>query len=139
MRVLIDASVLLRALLPSANPARAVDVILAAAFARAYTLLLPEPLLAELTTKAATDPYLAARIPAERARAFASALVKVGVPLPPLSSPLPPLTRDPGDDYLLAYALRDHADYLVPGIAPVLIVDPGAFVRELRARGLVDH
>ena len=55
------------------------------------------------------------------------------------------MARDPEDDYLLAYARRDRADFLVTGdrdlLAPEFaeprILDPGAFVRELRDRGLV--
>ena len=69
--------------------------------------------------------------------------------LAPFAPPFPPRTRDPKDDYLLAYALRDGADVLVTGdrdlldsgdvFAPLRIVDPGEFVRELGARGLIDR
>ena len=147
--MLIDASVLLRVLLPSANPARAVDVILAAASAGAFTLLLPPELRAEVIEKAETKPVLASQIAPGRARGFVSLLAEIGLPLAPYSGPYPALGRDADDDYLLAYALRDRAVFpvtgdqdlvdLAPGFVPLRIVDPGAFVRELRARGLVDH
>jgi putative PIN family toxin of toxin-antitoxin system len=146
MRVIIDPSVLIRAMLPSTNPARAVDLIVGAALAGAFVLLLPPELRAELFARAEHRPYLAQRISPERRRAFAALLDGVGTPLPPFPRPFPARTRDPDDDYLLAYALRDRADFLVTGdrdllelaptIAPPRIVDPGAFVRELRARGL---
>ena len=149
MRVPIDASVLLRVLLPSANPARAVDVILAAAAAGAFTLLLPPELRAEVIEKAEARPALASQIAPGRARAFVALLAEIGLPLAPYSGPYPTLGRDADDDHLLAYALRDRADFLVtgdqdlldlaPGFAPRRIVDPGAFVREQRAQGLIVH
>lgn len=102
-----------------------------------------------MVDKVEIDPYLKARTTPERARVFLEALVGIGGLLPPLSAPSPVLTRDPKDDYLLAYAIRDRADVLVtgdedllalaPSIATPRIVDPGAFVRELRARGLIDQ
>ena len=149
MRVIIDPSVLIRALLPSTNPTRAVDLILGAAKSGSYLLLLPPELLTELSDKLERRPYLAERISPERRRAFLALLDDIGIPVHPFVGPFPALTRDPGDDYLLAYALRDRADYLVtgdrdllalaPNIASPRIVDPGAFVRELCDRGLIDH
>ena len=144
-RALIDTSILARALLASENPARAVDLILAAAAAGAFALLLPPELLVELSDLLATRPYFVARVTPERREEFLALLEEVGIPTFPYRGPFPALTRDPGDDYLLAYALRDRADFLVTGDRDLLdladayeqprIVDAGAFVRELRARG----
>ena len=147
--VIVDANVPTRSLLPSENPARAVVVLVEAALAGAYTLLLPPQLLSELFTKLTTRRYLVERISPDRSRAFLALLREVGEPLPAFLAPFAPLTRDPKDDYLLAYALRDSAGFLVSGdrdlldlddaLTPLRIVDPGGFVRELRARGLVDR
>jgi hypothetical protein len=52
MRVLVDTSILIRALLPSSNPNRAVAVIVQAAVAGSFTVLLPPDLIAELLDKA---------------------------------------------------------------------------------------
>lgn len=149
MRALIDASVLLRFPLPSMNPARAVDVIVQAALDEVFQLLQPPELSVELADKLATDPYFLSRVDPERVRVLAVVLSEVASTLPPYDAPFPTWTRDPDDDYLLAYALRYGADFLVTGdrdlldlgeaFAPLRIVDPGEFVRELRARGLLDE
>jgi putative PIN family toxin of toxin-antitoxin system len=145
--VLIDASILARALLASENPARAVDVMLTAGAVGAFELLLPPELLIELADLVATRPYFVARVTPERRAAFLTLLQEVGTPSSPYQDPFPALTRDPGDDYLLAYAQRDSADYLVTGDRDLLdlaadysqprIVDGGTFVRELRKLGLI--
>ena len=147
MRVLVDASVLLRVPLPSPNPARAVDVIVHAALAESFELLLPPQLLTEITAKLLTNPYIVARAIPRQLELRLVLLTETAIPLSPYPLPFPLPTRDPADDYLLAYALRDRADYLVtgdrdllalaPAYDPPRIVDPGAFLRELRARGLV--
>lgn len=147
MRVLIDASVLIRALLFSPNPGRAVAVIVEAALAGAFDVLLPPELLAEVADKTRNDPYLAPRIDPAQAAAFEATLRQIGLLLPPLAAPPPAVVRDPKDDYLLAYAQRDEADFLVTGDRDLLdlaaefpaprIVDPGDFVRALRAAGLL--
>ena len=147
MRVLIDASVLIRALLLSPNPARAVDVIIGAALDGTFGLLLPPDLLTEVADKIIHDPYLATRIDSTTAAAFEATLRGAGLLVPPLHAPPPRVVRDPKDDYLIAYALRDRAEFLVtgdrdlldlaPGIAAPRIVDPGAFVRHPRERGLL--
>jgi len=149
MRTLIDASVLLRDPLPSRNPARAVDLIVAAAVAGAFDLLVPADLLDEITDKLATDPYISTRASPPHVDVLTGLLRRQAISLPPYRGPLPSLTRDPKDDYLLAYALRDRADYLVTGDRDLLvlapdfpstrIVDPGAFVRDLRLRGRLDR
>ncbi len=103
-------------------------------------------MFAELSDTLETRPYLVQRIPSAERRAFLAGLIDVGAALPPLLGPYATTTRDPDDDYLLAYARRDRADFLVTGdrdlLAPEFaeprILDPGAFVRELRDRGLVD-
>ena len=147
MRTLIDVSILACALLASENPARAVDLILAAAAAGAFELLVPAELLVELADLLATRPYFVARVEPARREAFLALLAEIGTPTFPYLGPFPALTRDPEDDYLLAYALRDRADFLVTGDLDLLdladayalprIVDAGGFVRELRARELV--
>ena len=52
MRALLDRNVLLRALLPSTNPARAVALILEAGLTGGYSLLLPPELINETLDKA---------------------------------------------------------------------------------------
>ncbi len=145
--MLIDANILLRTLLPSDNPARAVTIILQAALAGSFTLLLPPDLITEVREKARTKPYLKERIPLERVTGFISLLETNGEPLPIIFGPFPLRCRDPKDNYLLAYAEAGHADFLVTGDDDLLdmvdtpfhfdIVSPAAFLSILRARGLL--
>ena len=55
MRVLIDANIYLRTLLPSDNPYRAVAVILSAGQDGIFTMLLPPDLIAEIVDKATSS------------------------------------------------------------------------------------
>lgn len=152
MRVLIDTSVLSRALLALENPARAVDLILAAAVAGAFDLLIPAELLIELSDLLTDQPYFATRVTTNQRMRFLQVLEEVGTPTFPSLGPFPRLTRDPDDDYLLAFAIRDGADILVTGdhvtgdhglldLATVVdspsIVDAGRFGRHLQALGRI--
>lgn len=101
--------------------------------------------MVELADLLATRPYFVARVEPEQREAFLGLLARIGTAIVPYLGPFPALTRDPDDDYLLAYALRDRADFLVSGDLDLLdladayalprIVDAGAFVRALRALG----
>ncbi len=48
-------------------------------------------------------------------------LASVAEPIPKIREPIPAVTRDPKDDYLLAYALVGQADYLVTGDGDLLV------------------
>lgn len=147
MRVLIDTSILIRALLPSSNPNRAVAVIVQAAVAEAFTLLVPPDLIVELLDKARTKPYLIRNIPPDRTEAFVSLIESSGERLQPLLGPFLPVCRDPKDNFLIAYAMAaganslvsgdDHLLGLAPERFPFAIVPPGPFVAELRKRNLL--
>ncbi len=147
MRVIIDANLYLRMLLPSDNPFRAVAVILAAGQDRIFTMLLPPDLIAEIVDKAASKPSLRKHIRRERVETFVGLLEQSGEVLPRLSGPFQAMCRDPDDDYLLAYAASSNADFLVSGDEDVLaldrvqfdfaIVDPASFLNVLRQCGLI--
>ena len=89
-------------------------------------------------------PSFATRILAERRTTFLSLVARLGIAVDHYPPPRPRLTRDIDDDDVLAYALRDGADFPVSGDLDLLaladasdpprILDPGAFVRELRDR-----
>ena len=122
-------------------------MIISAASAGAFELVVPGELLIELTDVLTTRPSFTARVSPERCQGFIALIKAIGMPTPPYLGPFPSLTRDPNDDDLLAYALRDQVDFLVTGdrdlldladsFNPPKMIDPGSFVRELRSRGLV--
>ena len=145
MRLLLDANVVIRMLLRSPNPARSVDVILDAGLRKTITFLVPSELRREVLIKIQGKRYLAERILPDEATEFLDELARSGI-VPPTHVGSPrPMSRDPKDDYLLAYAASGQADYLVTddndllvldGRFPFRIVRPSAFLAVLREQGL---
>jgi putative PIN family toxin of toxin-antitoxin system len=140
MRVLLDTNVLVSYLLtPAAGGS--VASIMEALLADVFTLLLPPDLLLELERVATKRPHLARRIhPAQLAR-LRDMLLGLGETLAPIEEPIPAITRDRKDDYLLAYAFVGAADYLVTGdddllvlgnLGHLAILSPPAFAEQLR-------
>ncbi|HEY7029716.1 MAG TPA: putative toxin-antitoxin system toxin component, PIN family [Thermomicrobiales bacterium] len=140
IRAALDANILISYLLASDRSTsirRCVDSGISGAFA----LLLPEPLLAELTRKVSEKPYPAARIDHDALERLFAVLLSVGEVIPSFDDPIPSISRDEKDDYVLAYARVEDADYLVTGDKDLLVLrdlvnrpairTPTEFVREL--------
>lgn len=139
-RVLIDTNVLISYLLGPHQPG-AIRAIMGAFLEGAFVLLLPEDLLRELVTTIRIKPRLAKRIMPEELEAFVDILDSYGEVVARIEDPIPAVTRDPKDDYLLGYALVGEADYLVTGDKDLLvlqgqlpglaIVTPAAFAQQM--------
>ena len=124
MRVLIDTNVLISHLLSPQQPG-VINSIFAVLASGAFTLLIPEALLDEVYAVVVRKPALSSRIPLEYLREFLDLLSSLGEPIPRIQGPIPAMTRDPKDDYLLAYAIVGRADLLVSGDQDLLILsDP---------------
>lgn len=140
MRVLVDTNVLISILLKPSEGG-AVRALFHAFVAGRFTLLLPEWLLNELTTTIQTKPRLAKRITTTQLNRFTTLLRASAEQIGEIETPIPVISRDPDDDYVLAYALVGNADYLVTGdkdllalqglIAGLEIVTPSQFVETL--------
>ncbi|MBA2278751.1 MAG: putative toxin-antitoxin system toxin component, PIN family [Chloroflexia bacterium] len=138
---MLDANILISYLL-TVRPESAPTAIIHAALNRRYTLLLPEELFLEVRRRVATKLYLSARIAPADIERFRAILAAAGEGVPPLRGPLPEQGRDRKDDYLLACAHRDGADYLITRDHDLLdlpasslsftIVLPGEFLRLAR-------
>jgi hypothetical protein len=113
-RVLIDANVLISYLLRP-DEAGAVRAILRAFLKERFTLLVPEALLRELVATVRGKRRLAGRITSQDLETFLSSLEEFGEGVREIREPIPAVTREPKDDYLLAYALVGTADYLITG------------------------
>ena len=145
MKVLLDTNVLLSHMLAPATP-RVVATVVTTCFARdEIDLLVPREQIDEFVAKAATKRYFRQRIPQAAIDIFVRQLTAVGELLPPLDE-IAAYTRDPKDDYLVAYGVVNEADYLVTGDADLLvlgrvgeleIVKPFQFLRVLRDRQLL--
>jgi putative PIN family toxin of toxin-antitoxin system len=133
LRVVLDANVLVSALLSKAGaPGR----LLALWLEGAFELVVSEALLAELG-RALAYPKLREHISGEDAAAFI-ALLRATASMRADADRVDHISRDPGDDYLLALA-KASASVLVSGdrdllvLAPELpIEEPGAFLEHLQ-------
>ena len=77
------------------------------------TLLVSTPLLDEIEVTVKRKPYLLKRIREEELARFIHLLKIVSEEIPLITTEIPVATRDPKDDYLIAYAILGKADYLV--------------------------
>lgn len=121
MRALLDTNILLSHLLASRRGSPIAD-ILRAGYLGEFTLLVPEELLRELAGKARERRYLSERITPEQVEELVATLSEVGEMIPRIQEEIPTVTRDPKDDYLLAYAVVAQADYLVTGDGDLLVL-----------------
>lgn len=140
MRVLVDTNVLISFLLGRGEDG-SIRTIFRAFLAGRFTLLLPRWLLNELISTVRSKPRLSKQITAEQLDHFIDLLILSAEQLDEIESPVPAVTRDPDDDYVLAYAMVNEADYLVTGdkdllslqgqIADLKIVTPSQFTEIL--------
>lgn len=137
MRLLLDANILISYLLTGGADSPVTRIVEACVLGQA-TLLLPEALLEELTSRIGDKPYLKARIDADEVAQLATILRSVGEIIPRIESPIPAVTRDPKDDYLLAYAVVGQADYLITGDKDLLVLGQAVGVTICRPRDFVD-
>lgn len=121
MRVLLDANILISYLL-TPNPESPVIKIVDLGLLGGFQLLVPEELLDELVKKARAAKYLAGRIAPEELQELVDILGGVAETIPRITEEIPAVTRDPKDDYLLAYAVVGEADYLVTGDHDLLVL-----------------
>ena len=134
MRAVLDPNVLISALLaPTGVPA----ALLRSWLDGDFELVVSEFLLAELR-RALTYPKLRSYVSGDQAEAFIELLRGAGTMAQDAASPLR-ISRDPGDDYLLALA-RSNAAVLVSGDQDVLEVkdapveSPRSFISKLTGR-----
>jgi uncharacterized protein len=138
MRLLLDANILISYLLTGSVDGPVTRIVEACVLGEA-TLLLPEALLEELTSRISDKPYLKTRIQADEVAQLATILRSVGEIIPRIESPIPAVTRDPKDDYLLAYAVVGQADYLITGDKDLLVLGHAVGVTICRPRDFVDN
>ena len=138
MRVLLDTNILISYLLDR-RTASPIARIVEAGILGEFTLLLPEALLEEFSTSISGKRYLAKRITPAEMDQFAAILLAHGETIPKITETIPAVTRDPKDDYLLAYAVLGEADYLVTGDEGLLVLQHVQGVDILRPREFVEQ
>ena len=121
MRILIDTNIFISYLLTS-NRHSPIHVVVSAALSPDVTLLMPAALLEELRLTVTGKRHLAGLLTLERLQILVQTLQDVAEVIPAITDPIPRVTRDPKDDYLLAYAVVGQADYLVTGDHDLLVL-----------------
>lgn len=138
MRLILDANILLSALLsPLGPPAQLLD----AWERKTFTLVASDTLIAELR-EVAGRPFFRARLRASTLELLAAGLRDFSLFCPDL--PAGPVAPDPRDSYLLVLAEASQADFLVTGDKQLLalkhqkstrIVAPAAMIEAMKAQG----
>jgi len=136
MRVLLDANIYISYLL-GPEPDSAILEAVESGIRGEYTILLPLALWEELVDVVTGKPYFQQRITPQQLRRLKEILEVFAEVLPEMEEAIPRVVRDPKDDYLLAHALLDAADYLVTGDADLLALDPVGALRIVSPRDFV--
>ena len=76
------------------------------------------------------------KIKKEELEEFVRILLKTGEVIPAIKEEIPAVTRDPKDDYLLAYALVGEIDFLVSGDKDLLVLKKVGGVRMVDVKDL---
>jgi hypothetical protein len=145
MKVIIDTNVFLSHLIARAAPKVVTEVVTACFMLDEIDLLIPPEQITEFVTKATTKDYFRTRIPQSTVDLFVTQLNDIGALLPQLTD-IALYSRDPNDDYLVAYAIVNEADYLITGdydllvlalVGRLQIVSPSQFFRLLRQQNFL--
>lgn len=124
MRLIVDANVLVSAVLPSgAAPGSVIRRLFHAIYFGDHVLLVPGETILEARSKLATKPWLVRNVPATTVKAFFTELRSIAEFVPAIAYLPPARCRDRKDDYLLEQAIRFRADILVTGDDDLLALD----------------
>jgi putative PIN family toxin of toxin-antitoxin system len=119
---MLDTNLYFSYLLPPADPNRAVHRLIAHLSSGTYRLIFPYELFEEILLVIRTKPYFRGRVGEQDARSVLVRLQRRSE-VPARLSSVPRVVRDPKDDYLLAYAVLERADFLVTGDRDLLALD----------------
>lgn len=115
LRVLVDTNLWISYLLPSSTNERTVDRLVDLVVEGEVTLIVPVDVIHEIRETVLNKPRLSRRISPEDLQVLIEVLEAVGEVARELPGPIPPVTRDPKDDYLLAHAVLEDVDILISG------------------------
>jgi len=121
MKVILDANIWISYLLTPAE-GRTITQIVEACFGDDIELLVPPELIDEIVENVQDSPYLRTRIVREALHQLIEQLALVAMIPKPLTEKLSTFSRDPDDDYLVAYGLVHEVDYLVTGDRHLLVL-----------------
>lgn len=120
MKVILDATIFLSYLLAPSTE-RVITTVVRTCFSDEIDLLVPPELLDEIVDKLQNKKYFRERVPQNLIDDFVqqmTALTALTTPLETLTS----FSRDPDDDYLIAYGLVNEVAYLVTADLDLLVL-----------------
>lgn len=120
LKVILDANIFLSYLLAPATE-RTITSIVRACFTEEVDLIAPPELLAEIVEKLQNKRYFRERVPQELIANFIQQMTVLTDFVSPLEQ-IPAFSRDPDDDYLIAYGLLNDVDYLVTADLDLLVL-----------------
>lgn len=121
MRVILDANVYISYLLLP-DDWRTISQVVTACLGGGIELYLPQELIDEVRTSITKSTYLVRRVTPNRLDAFLQRVISLAAQTTRLSQEFPQFSRDPSDDYLIAYGLIHQVDYLVTGDPDLLVL-----------------
>lgn len=121
MRVFVDTSIFISYLL-SQKKDSFVPLLLNKIVEGEITLLVSRELLEEIEATVQRKPKLLQTITQQRLTGFIQLLQAISEEIPLIRDAIPQITRDPNDDFLIAYAVLGQADYLISGDKDLLVL-----------------
>jgi uncharacterized protein len=114
MKVILDTNIYISYLLVNGKRRTITDIVEACLTDEDINLIVPQEMLEELSQTIQGKNYLRTHITQQDLAGLLEVL-RITAIIPPLLEDIAPLSRDPDDDYLLAYGLIEEVDYLVTG------------------------
>ena len=136
IKVILDANIFLSYLLAPATE-RPITRIVRACFTDDIDLIVPPELLAEITDKLQNKRYFRECVPQTLIANFVQQMTALTDLLAPLEA-IPAFSRDPDDDYLLAYGIMNDVDYLVTADLDLLVLKQVELVSIVRPQTFLD-
>jgi putative PIN family toxin of toxin-antitoxin system len=117
--VILDTNIYISFLL-SLEPSGVVVELIHSVFDGTIVPAIAPEQIRELSNSVRSKPYLRNRISESALDGLLERLLQMGLQLEPLVGDIPRVFRDPKDDYLYAYAIRDRLGIIVSGDRDVL-------------------
>ena len=122
MRILADTNIYISYLL-SSHQDSFVSLLFDKVANNDITLLVSTPLLDEIEVTVKRKPYLFEAIGEEKLVRFIELLKIISEEIPFITAEIPIVTRDPKDDYLIAYSILGKVDYLITVDKDLLVLE----------------
>lgn len=140
MRALVDANVLVSALLAGPGISSPIVQTLRCGAARRFDLLIAQESLVEVRAKLATKPWLMRNVPVAKSEAFLESLSAIATVSPSLAYLPPVRSRDRNDDYLIEQAISFRADVPIAADKNLLEIErPPEHLRIMRASDFIEN